>query len=131
MRRDDPFVALECAPTLDRDAVKKAYFCALARHPPHVDPEAFRRVRAAYERLMVSGSLEMAYLTSPPDLDGELARYRSRFDGALADAAAALRLHAAPLAALEAFADRISRCKDLGDALGGEAAPACEIELPR
>jgi curved DNA-binding protein CbpA len=128
MQREDLFAVLECAPTLDRDAIKQAYFRALALHPPHADPEAFRQIRAAYERLMAPGALETAYLTRPPDLDGELARYRQRFDRALAEAAAELHERVAPLAALEAFADRASRCKYPWRVFGAGPAQAREID---
>src|SRR5439155_9465721 len=48
---ESPFQVLGIAPTLDLGAVKRAYFAALTRHPPHADPEGFRRLRAAYEPL--------------------------------------------------------------------------------
>ena len=132
MQREDLFAALDCAPTLDRDAVKRAYFRALALHPPHVDAEAFRRVRAAYEQLMVSGALEAAYLTSPLHLSGELARYQERFDSALAEACEGWRRQAAPRASLDALVDRLSRCKDPVDALAQFARrPESRAELAR
>jgi curved DNA-binding protein CbpA len=85
--QEEPFAVLGIAPTLDLMPVKRAYFAALARHPPHRDREGFQRLRAAYERLMAPEGLAAAYAASPPDLATELARYRARFDTALAQAA--------------------------------------------
>jgi hypothetical protein len=80
---DEPFAVLELTPTLDLAAVKRAYFAALARHPPHQDPEGFQRVRRAYEALIRPGALAAAYLASPVDV-GKLAQEaRERFDAAL------------------------------------------------
>ncbi|HEX2572604.1 MAG TPA: J domain-containing protein [Polyangia bacterium] len=84
---EDPFAVLGIAPTLDMAQVKRAYFAALARHPPHRDGEGFRRLRAAYEALMAPEGLAAAYAASPPDLLAELARYRARLDEALTKAA--------------------------------------------
>lgn len=111
---------LECAPTLDRSAIKRAYFRALARHPPQSDAEGFRRLRASYERLTVDGGLEKAYFASPLDLDRELARYGDRFDRVLIERGEAARASAARRAGLEAWIDRLSRCKFLD--VAGERA---------
>ena len=62
---DGPFAVLGVAPTLDGATVKRAYFAALARHPPHQDAEGFQRVRSAYEALSSPGALAAAYLASP------------------------------------------------------------------
>lgn len=85
--QEDPFAVLGIAPTLEVATVKRAYFAALARHPPHRDREGFQRLRAAYEALMAPAGLAAAYAAIPPDLVTELARYRARFDAALARAA--------------------------------------------
>jgi hypothetical protein len=82
----NPFASLGIAPTLDTAAVKRAYFQQLARHPPHQDPEGFRRLRSDYETLGSPGGLAAAYLAAPLDLDAEAARYCERFDAALAAA---------------------------------------------
>ena len=87
--REPPFAVLGIAPTADIAAVKRAYFAALARHPPHADPDGFRRLRAAYESLIAPGGLHAAVALAPPDPGQELARYRQRFDAVLAQAAAA------------------------------------------
>jgi len=51
----DPYEILGLEPTLDRAAIKRAYFVLLPRHAPHADPEGFRRLRDAYELLMGPG----------------------------------------------------------------------------
>jgi len=82
-----PFERLGMAPTLDIGAIKRAYFTALSRHPPHSDPEGFRRVREAYERLGAPAARMAAYLSSPVDIGTELSRLES-WGRALADTAA-------------------------------------------
>lgn len=79
-----PFEALGLAPTLDPGGVKRAWFAALARHPPHADVEGFRRVRAAYEELTRPGGLAAAFMSHPPDFDAELARLAARVEPRLA-----------------------------------------------
>ena len=54
----DPFAVLGIAPTGVLADVKRAYFAVLQKHPPHADPDGFRRIRAAYELLMKPGVLE-------------------------------------------------------------------------
>jgi len=104
-----PFAELEIPATLDRGAVKRAYFAAIARHPPQGDPEAFRRVRAAYEALSAPGGLAAAYLQSPLDWDAELAPYRARFDGPLAQAREAVSRERGARASVERFVGETSR----------------------
>ncbi|WP_224244906.1 J domain-containing protein [Hyalangium gracile] len=80
---DEPFAVLGLAPTLEPAAVKRAYFAALARHPPHEDPEGFRRLRDAYEMLSRPGALAVAYLASPVDVRKLADEARGRFDAVL------------------------------------------------
>ena len=47
----DPYAALGVAPTATATEIKQAYFALVRAHPPERDPETFKRVRAAYERL--------------------------------------------------------------------------------
>lgn len=61
---DDLFVVLGIAPTTDLDAVKRGYFQALKAHPPHADPEGFRRLRRAYETLSKPSALRAAWLAA-------------------------------------------------------------------
>jgi hypothetical protein len=86
---ESPFDVLGIAPTFDLGTVKRAYFAALAQHPPHADPDGFRRLRAAYEPLSSTEGLRTAFMLAPPDIAATLTRYRARYDGTLAAAAAA------------------------------------------
>lgn len=47
----DPYAALGVAPAATAAEIKAAYFALVRAHPPERDPETFKRVRAAYERL--------------------------------------------------------------------------------
>lgn len=85
---DHPFTVLGIAPTLDAAAVKRAYFEALKRHPPHADPTGFRRIRDAYEALSGSERLRAAYGAAPLDLERELQVLRDQLDAPLAQARA-------------------------------------------
>ncbi len=46
-----PYIVLGVSMDADDDAVRQAYVDAVRRHPPERDPDGFRRVRAAYERI--------------------------------------------------------------------------------
>ncbi|HVG59888.1 MAG TPA: J domain-containing protein [Hyalangium sp.] len=120
----DFFAVLGLAPTLDAAAVKRAYFAALARHPPHQDAEGFQRVRAAYEALSSSGGLAAAYLASSMNVRKLADEARERFDAAMqraSEAALAVRVEEETLTQ---FMERSSRmrwdealraCADVGD----------------
>lgn len=84
-----PFSVLEIAPTLDGGQVKRAYFRLLAKHPPHQDPEGFRRLRQAYEELTRPGGQAVAYLRAPVDVASELQAYEERYRAPLAQALSA------------------------------------------
>ena len=86
-----PFGILGIAPTLDLGAIKRAYFAVLAKHPPHSDPEGFKRIRSAYEALGSRGAAASLVLRSALDVEAELAALRGRHDVALASARQALR----------------------------------------
>ncbi len=47
----DPYAVLGIAHTASTEEVKKVYFALVRQHPPEKDPEAFKRIRAAYEQL--------------------------------------------------------------------------------
>ena len=47
----DPYQLLGIAPDADARGIKIAYFALVRRFPPETHPEAFRRIRAAYELL--------------------------------------------------------------------------------
>ena len=47
----DPYAELGLAPTATEADIKRAYFAQVRAHPPETDPQGFKRIRAAYERL--------------------------------------------------------------------------------
>lgn len=108
---DDPFAILGLAPTLDVAAVRRAYFTALARHPPHQDAEGFQRVRGAYEALSSPGGLAAAYLASPMKVRSLADEARERFDAAMQRAAAAALATRAEEETLTQFLERCSRLR--------------------
>lgn len=81
---ENPFLVLQISPTLDLAVVKRAYYTQLAKHPPHKDPEGFRRLRAAHDRLLQPHAMAAEYLACPLDIEGELRDYAARFDDAIA-----------------------------------------------
>lgn len=88
---EDGFAVLGIAPTLDAVALKRAYFEALKRSPPHRDAEAFKRLRRAYEELSAPGGLEAAFLFASPATDPTLEALANRWASALASAGEAVR----------------------------------------
>ncbi len=71
---EDPFAVLGIAPTLDLGAVKRAYFAALPRHPPHADPAGFARLRAAYDALQSPERAGLAHPLGAPRPRGAVGR---------------------------------------------------------
>lgn len=49
--RSDPYAALGISRDATIDAIKDAYFKLVREHPPERDPEAFKTIRAAYDRI--------------------------------------------------------------------------------
>lgn len=47
----DPYTILGLERTANAADIKKAYFALVRAHPPEREPEMFKRIRAAYERL--------------------------------------------------------------------------------
>jgi curved DNA-binding protein CbpA len=47
----DPYEVLGLARTATAAELKQAYFALVRAHPPERDPQMFKQVRAAYERL--------------------------------------------------------------------------------
>lgn len=47
----DPYKILGLAHNATAAEIKQAYFALVRNHPPERDPETFKRIRAAYERL--------------------------------------------------------------------------------
>ncbi|MDX2029180.1 MAG: J domain-containing protein [Blastocatellia bacterium] len=48
---DDPYKTLQVERGASEAVVKQAYFALIREHSPETDPEGFKRIRAAYERL--------------------------------------------------------------------------------
>lgn len=47
----DPYLTLGLAHTASPEQIKDAYFGLVREHPPERDPETFKAIRAAYDRL--------------------------------------------------------------------------------
>lgn len=47
----DPYAVLGLPRSADQAAVRSAYFALVRQHSPEQDPEAFKRIRAAYDKL--------------------------------------------------------------------------------
>ena len=47
----DPYTTLRIPRTASAAEVKAAYFALVREHPPERDPQTFKQVRAAYERV--------------------------------------------------------------------------------
>jgi curved DNA-binding protein CbpA len=107
----DFFAVLGLEPTLDPAAVKRAYFAALARYPPHQDAEGFQRVRAAYEALSSSGALAAAYLASSVNVRKLADEARERFDAAMQRASEAVLAVRVEEETLTQFLERCSRMR--------------------
>lgn len=100
LRPEDPYAALGLGPTATLDEIKGAYFTLVRAHPPERDPEAFKRIRAAYERLR----------TAEGRLEADMLRLRPWPDPPIEDldAGSALDLSVAPddvIRAARAFSD--------------------------
>lgn len=106
----DPFATLGIAPTLERDAIKQAYFGSVRLTPPHRDPEAFRQLRAAYEQLSDGPALLRAWLQAPLDTDAELERWQARWQARVDASCAEDRANAQVARAVELV---IERCMHL------------------
>ena len=104
-----PFGVLGIAPTLDPAAIKRAYFTALTQHPPHSDPEGFKRIRVAYEALGSRGEAASHILRSAIDVEAELALLRERHDTALAGARQASATSAANASRVARLTEGLAR----------------------
>jgi curved DNA-binding protein CbpA len=103
-----PFAILGIAPTLDLGAIKRAYFAALMKHPPHSDPDGFKRIRAAYESLGSRGEVASVLLRSAIDEEAELSILRERHDAALASARQAVAASASNAARVARFTEGLA-----------------------
>ncbi len=106
---ESPFSVLGIAPTLDPAAIKRAYFTALTKHPPHSDPEGFKRIRVAYEALGSRGEAASYLLRSAINVEAELALLRERHDAALVRAGQASTAGAANAARVARLTEGLAR----------------------
>jgi len=107
--RVSPFAVLGIPATLDLGQVKRAWFRALPRHPPHQDPDGFRRLRAAYEELTRPGGLAMAFAASPIDTAATLAHWNERFEARIVRLTEDARRAEADSTVIARFVDATSR----------------------
>lgn len=119
MTFDDPFAILGIAPTLELGTIKRGYFAALAAHPPHRDPEAFRRVRAAYDALSSPEGRTLAFLRAPVDVPAEVARFEAKWGARIAEASGEVRAAQDRTQAIERFVKRVLR-SSLADIVGSQ-----------
>lgn len=106
---ENPFDVLGIAPTGNPSAIRRAYFAAVQRHPPHADANAFRRLRAAYESLATPSGRSAALVLAPVDIASELGPLRQRFDAALEEVTARVRASAREREIARRFAEHVSR----------------------
>ncbi len=109
MAQFEPFQVLGIAATLNVAEVKRAYFAELRKHPPHADPEAFRRLRMAYEELTAPGGLPLAFIAVPVDVASELATWRKRWEAPMREAAERVRRDGERSLAVGRFVHVVSR----------------------
>ncbi len=105
---DEPFAVLGIAPTCDPAAIKRAYFAALARTPPHADREGFRKLRAAYEQLSDARARTLAFLRAPIDQSAELAAFDARWGARIAEESAKAKAAENRTRAVERFVRRVT-----------------------
>jgi DnaJ-class molecular chaperone len=68
----DPFAVLGLDETADDEAIRAAYLQGIRVSPPDRDPEGFRRIRDAYERLR-DGERRLALRLFGPEPLGDVA----------------------------------------------------------
>ena len=79
---ESPYKVLGVNRNATETEIKQAYFALVREHPPERDPEGFKRIRAAYEKLKAGGERAETDLFLIEDqavtLDGSSIR---RFEG--------------------------------------------------
>lgn len=104
-----PFDVLGIPATLDLQTIKRAYFSAIAKTPPHADPPKFRQIRDSYESLLSEEKRVLAFLRQPIRADEEVAA----FDAKWAERIRVAQTQARPIAeapeAVRRFIERLSR----------------------
>ncbi|KIG16178.1 hypothetical protein DB30_04896 [Enhygromyxa salina] len=119
----DPFRVLGLEPTLERAAIKRAYFGLLRHHSPHADPEGFRRIRDAYEQLSGDG-LAAAWSVAELDLERELQAIEAELSVRIAAMQAAVRTLEAERRTVTGFTAILSLTLD-------DAVARCEPPSPK
>lgn len=65
----DPYAVLGLPQDADQSDVRTAYFALVREHPPEQDPETFKRIRAAFEKLRTTqrrAETDLFMLQPPP-----------------------------------------------------------------
>lgn len=106
---DDPYAILGTTPTLDPRIIKRAYFAAVRQAPPHADPAAFQRVRAAYELLSDASLCAAAYFRAPVASADRLARWSERWQSKLDAVCATQRAEQLEARAVAMLIERCTR----------------------
>lgn len=58
----DPYAVLGIGPNASDEEVRKAYIARVHEHPPERDPEGFKTVRWAYEKVRDAGARALQFL---------------------------------------------------------------------
>src|SRR6266542_5406664 len=69
---ESPYKILGVERTASESEIKQAYFAKVRQHPPERDPEGFKRIRAAYEKLRSGADraeTDLFTLDAPATLD--------------------------------------------------------------
>jgi curved DNA-binding protein CbpA len=65
----DPYAVLGLSRNADQAEVRGAYFALVRQHPPEQDPDMFKRIRAAYDKLRTAqrrAETDLFMLQPPP-----------------------------------------------------------------
>lgn len=66
---EDPYAILRVPRDTDQETIKRAYFEQVRAHPPETDPEQFKTIRSAYDKLRTPerrAQTDMFLLQPPP-----------------------------------------------------------------
>jgi len=73
-----PFEILGLPPGADETQIRKQYLSLVRRHPPDRDPEKFKEIRAAYDRLCDPIRRWRVELFDLPEIPGDQAYVKMR-----------------------------------------------------
>ncbi len=62
---EGPYALLRVGRKATQEEIREAYFAQVRQHPPERDPEAFKRIRAAYDQLRVPEKRAEADMAEP------------------------------------------------------------------